>query len=73
MLFCVSLPYVAMSWSVFEGSRKTSGINGVYLLKSVILVFAVQMSLQGVSTILKSGLYLASTLPPADNKRPRHE
>ena len=73
MLFYVSFPYVAMSWSVFEGSRETSGINGVYLLKSVILVFAVQMSLQGVSTILKSGLYLASTLPPADNKRPRHE
>jgi TRAP-type mannitol/chloroaromatic compound transport system permease small subunit len=73
MLFYVSLPYVSMSWSVFEGSRETSGIHGIFLLKSVILAFAVQMSLQGVSTLVKQGLFLASISPSSDDKRPRYE
>ena len=48
----VSLDYVSMSWSVREGSRETSGIQGVFLLKSVILLFAAQLSLQAISGIL---------------------
>ena len=59
LLFSVSIDYVAISWSVREGSRETSGIQGVYLLKSVILVFAVQMGLQAVSGIIKNGLALS--------------
>lgn len=58
LLFYVSIDYVSISWSVREGSRETSGIQGVYLLKSVILVFAVQMGLQAVSGIIKNGLTL---------------
>lgn len=55
----VSIDYVAISWSVREGSRETSGIPAIYLLKSVILVFAVQMGLQAVSGIIKNALTLA--------------
>lgn len=58
LLFAVSLDYVSISWSVREGSRETSGIQGIYLLKSVILVFAVQMGLQAVSGIIKNGMTL---------------
>ena len=58
LLFSVSLDYVSISWSVREGSRETSGIQGIYLLKSVILVFAVQMGLQAVSGLIKNGLTL---------------
>jgi len=54
LLFTVSLEYVSISWSVREGSRETSGIQGVYLLKSVILVFAVQVGLQAVSGVIKN-------------------
>jgi TRAP-type mannitol/chloroaromatic compound transport system permease small subunit len=54
LLFTVSLEYVSISWSVREGSRETSGIQGVYLLKSVILVFAVQVGLQAVSGAIKN-------------------
>ncbi|MBT7642419.1 MAG: TRAP transporter small permease subunit [Rhodobiaceae bacterium] len=54
LLVTVSLDYVSISWSVREGSRETSGIQGVYLLKSVILVFAVQMGLQAVSGVIKN-------------------
>ncbi len=54
LLFLVSIDYVRLSWSVLEGSRETSGIPAVFLLKSVILVFAVQLALQAVSGIIKA-------------------
>ena len=50
----VSYDYVSLSWSVREGSRETSGIQGVFLLKSVILLFAAQLTLQAISSILKN-------------------
>ncbi len=54
LIVWVSWDYVARSWSVLEGSRETSGIQGVFLLKTVIIVFAVQMALQGVSLAVHS-------------------
>lgn len=41
-------PYVASAWSVLEGSTEQSGIQGVFLLKSLIPVFAVLLLLAGV-------------------------
>ena len=58
LLFYVSWDYVAISWSVLEGSRETSGIQGVFLLKTVILIFAAQLALQAVSTIIKNAAFL---------------
>lgn len=46
LILYVTYDYVAMAWSVREGSRETSGIHGIYLLKTMILVFAVQMIAQ---------------------------
>jgi TRAP-type mannitol/chloroaromatic compound transport system permease small subunit len=54
VILLVSWSYVARSWAVFEGSRETSGLQAVFLLKTVILVFAVQLALQGVSTVIRS-------------------
>lgn len=54
VIFYVSWPYVARSWSIFEGSRETSGIQGVFALKTAILVFAVLMALQGLALILRA-------------------
>jgi TRAP-type mannitol/chloroaromatic compound transport system permease small subunit len=52
-------PYVAQAWAVREGSPEGSlGIPGVYLLKSVILVFAALVTLQGVALALHSALRL---------------
>jgi len=42
-------PYVSNSWAILEGSKETSGIHGVYLLKSAIILFAVLVALQGIS------------------------
>ena len=54
LIVIVSWDYVSISWSVREGSRETSGIQGVFLLKTVILVFAVQLALQALSFILQN-------------------
>ena len=54
-----SWSYVGNSWRVFEGSRETSGIQAVFLLKTVILVFVVLVVLQGISLAIRSLLILA--------------
>jgi TRAP-type mannitol/chloroaromatic compound transport system permease small subunit len=53
-----SFPYVEISWMSFEGSKETSGIPGVFVLKSFILVFVVLVGLQGVAIILHNFLFL---------------
>ncbi len=40
-------PYVARSWAFLEGSADTSGIQGVFLLKSLIPAFAVLLAMAG--------------------------
>ncbi len=44
-----SWPFVAQSWAVHEGSRETSGLQAIYLLKTELLLFAALMGLQGIS------------------------
>lgn len=46
--------YVDKSWRIFERSSDTGGIPGVFLLKSLILVFAALMIMQGVVEITRS-------------------
>ena len=47
-------PYVSRSWVIFESSRETSGLPAVFLLKTLIPVFALLMALQGVSQAIKA-------------------
>ncbi|VAX04313.1 TRAP dicarboxylate transporter, DctQ subunit, unknown substrate 6 [hydrothermal vent metagenome] len=47
-------PYVMSSWKIFEGSIESSGIQAVYLLKSMILFFSITLFLQGFSLFLHS-------------------
>jgi len=51
LIVTVGWDYIAISWSVREGSRETSGLGGVYLFKTVILVFAIQLALQALAVI----------------------
>lgn len=65
LILWVSFPYVARSWAVLESSRESSGIPAVFLLKTVILAFALMMLLQGLSTIIRSSAFLRGLdLPP---------
>jgi TRAP-type mannitol/chloroaromatic compound transport system permease small subunit len=62
----VAWPYVAAAWAVREGSPEGSlGIPGVYLLKSVILVFAGLLALQGLALAARSALCLGGVDAPA--------
>jgi TRAP-type mannitol/chloroaromatic compound transport system permease small subunit len=58
-----SLPYVARSWAIFEGSRESGGLPFVYLLKTLIPLFALLLGLQGVAQAIRAWLVLSG--PPA--------
>jgi TRAP-type mannitol/chloroaromatic compound transport system permease small subunit len=55
-----ALPYVARSWSMLERSRETSGLPFVYLLKTLIPLFALLMGLQGISQAMRALLLLTT-------------
>ncbi len=59
MIWWVSWPYVAAAWAVREGSVEVSGIQGVYLLKTCMLIFAGGLAIQGVSLAIKCWFTLA--------------
>jgi TRAP-type mannitol/chloroaromatic compound transport system permease small subunit len=49
-----ALPYAARSWAILERSRETSGLPIVYLLKSLIPLFALMMALQGIAQAIRA-------------------
>ena len=53
-IFWISWQYVGDSWSVLEGSREAGGIPGVFLLKSLILLFPLTLMLQAVASVLRN-------------------
>ena len=62
-------PYVMKSWAIYEGSREAVGMPGLYILKSMLLVFVGLTLLQGLSLILRSILVLCKHpefLPPVE-------
>jgi TRAP-type mannitol/chloroaromatic compound transport system permease small subunit len=61
-IFYMSWEYVAQSWELMEGSREAGGLDGVYLLKSAILLMAGLLVLQGLSSVLRCGLLLSGRI-----------
>jgi TRAP-type mannitol/chloroaromatic compound transport system permease small subunit len=57
-IFSVSWEYVAQSWDLHEGSREAGGLDGVYLLKSLMLVMAGLLVLQGLAQAIRHLLAL---------------
>jgi TRAP-type mannitol/chloroaromatic compound transport system permease small subunit len=55
----LSVPYVARSWAILEGSRETSGLPFVYLLKTLLPLFAVLLGFQGIAQAIRAALVLA--------------
>ncbi len=66
VLAIVAIPYVARSWTILERSREASGLPFVYLLKTLIPVFALLIGLQGVAQAIRAALALIGPfkLPP---------
>ncbi|MSP42678.1 MAG: TRAP transporter small permease subunit [Alphaproteobacteria bacterium] len=54
LILIISRPYVAASWAVLEGSKETSGIPGIFLLKSLIPLFAILLILQGAANAIRA-------------------
>ena len=48
-----SFEYAVSSWSILEGSAEVSGLPGVFLLKSLIPLFAVFMFMVGVCILVR--------------------
>lgn len=60
LIWWMAWPYVGASWEVMEISQEGRlGIPAVYLLKTLILVFAALLGVQAVSLTLQSALLLA--------------
>lgn len=59
MIWIVAWPYVVSSWESVEESREAGGLPGLFMLKSIILVFCVTLGMQGISLALRSILVLA--------------
>ena len=55
LLLWTASPYVANSWAVGEGSAETSGIQGVYILKSMIPAFALLLTMAGFNIAARAG------------------
>jgi TRAP-type mannitol/chloroaromatic compound transport system permease small subunit len=63
VLTMLSVPYVARSWAILESSRETSGLPFVYLLKTLIPLFALLIGLQGIAQAIRAALVLANQHP----------
>ncbi|WJG09003.1 TRAP transporter small permease subunit [Aliiglaciecola sp. LCG003] len=48
----ISYNYVSMSWTLLESSQEAGGLPLVFLLKSLMLIFALLMLLQGIAELL---------------------
>lgn len=54
VLLWLSVPFAARSWAIFERSQETSGLPLVFLLKTLIPVFAALMALQAVAQAIRA-------------------
>lgn len=68
-----SWPYVAQSWQILESSRDSDGLPGVFLLKTVILVFVALLAFQGLAIMARGAVVLcgrAAELPDPSRHGP---
>jgi TRAP-type mannitol/chloroaromatic compound transport system permease small subunit len=66
-----SIPYVERSWSILERSREASGLPFIYLLKTLIPVFAALIGLQGLAQAIRAALVLIGSSAPPPSSSPR--
>jgi TRAP-type mannitol/chloroaromatic compound transport system permease small subunit len=59
VLLLLSVPYAARSWAIFEHSQETSGLPLVFVLKTLIPLFALLMALQGIAQAIRAAAVLS--------------
>jgi len=55
-----AVPYTGRAWAILERSREASGLPAVFLLKTLIPVFALLLALQGLAQAIRAASTLAS-------------
>jgi TRAP-type mannitol/chloroaromatic compound transport system permease small subunit len=53
-ILVLSFDYVMTSWQIFESSPQTGGLPLVFALKTLILLFAISMTLQGFAELIRN-------------------
>ena len=61
VLIWLSVPYAARSWAILERSQESSGLPLVFVLKTLIPLFAALMALQGVAQAIRA---ITILIPP---------
>jgi TRAP-type mannitol/chloroaromatic compound transport system permease small subunit len=65
-----SWPYIVASWRIAEPSPQTGGMPGLFLLKTVLVLFCVLLGLQGLALVGRSLLVLAGRGEPTPRPAP---
>jgi TRAP-type mannitol/chloroaromatic compound transport system permease small subunit len=58
LVIFASWSYVGRSWAIMERSREVSGLPAVFILKTGIILFAVEIGLAGAAMAIRSALAL---------------
>lgn len=64
LLIWKSQSFVGFSWAIREGSSESDGIRGVYILKTLIPIFAVTILVQGLSIATRAAMCLSGQKRP---------
>ena len=59
VLAWLTWPFIVDSWAILEGSPQPNGMPGVFLLRTMLLVFSALMTLQCLAIIARGILVLA--------------
>jgi len=73
LIFDRSLPLIIRSWINLEKSAEAGGMEGVFILKSIIAVFSILFLLQFISMFLRNLLLLLGHEVPVINPKIMHE
>ena len=68
LLIWNSQSFVSIAWSIQEGSTESDGIRGIYLLKTLIPLFALTMLLQGFGIAVRASMCLSGQIRPGRPK-----
>ena len=60
--------FVGFAWAIREGSSEADGIRGVYILKTLIPIFAISMVIQGLAIATRAAMALNGQTRPARPK-----
>ncbi len=58
LMLWLAVPYVVESWQNLEGSFQTMGLQFVYLLKSLLIVFPISLMVQGALLAFRAYLVM---------------